>query len=257
MPDAGVEWTPERRTPPNRLAPQSPSNTRRKSPTTESQRADSARAGVVRYRDSLVLLHHDPRFIVLNKPSGLLSVPGIGPEKADCLVARAAREHPGARIVHRLDRDTSGVIVLALDAEAHRNLSIQFQDRHVRKLYEALVVGAPAAHGGVIDLPMRKDMINPPLQVIDHEQGRKAVTHWRVTAREHDHTRILLKPITGRSHQLRLHLKTLGHPILGDDLYAPPEVVAMAPRLCLHARRLVFTHPATGERLRFDAPIPF
>jgi len=203
------------------------------------------------------IIHHDPRLLVIDKPTGLLSVPGIGPEKADCLAARVATEFPGARIVHRLDRDTSGVIVMALDAEAHRNLSIQFQDRHVHKLYEALVIGTPTGHGGVIDLPMRKDMVNTPLQVIDHEQGRRAVTHWRVIARDPDRSRILLKPITGRSHQLRLHLKELGHPILGDDLYAPPEVVAMAPRLCLHARRLAFDHPGTGARVRFDSPAPF
>lgn len=208
-------------------------------------------------RTTYRIIHRDSRCLVVDKPSGLLSVPGIGPEKADCLASRVAAEVLGARIVHRLDRDTSGVIVMALDAEAHRNLSIQFQDRHVSKLYEALVAGVPARHGGVVDLPMRKDMANTPLQVIDHEHGRRAVTHWRVTSREHDRARILLKPITGRSHQLRLHLKTLGHPILGDDLYAPPEIVAMAPRLCLHARRLVFSHPETGERLRFDASVPF
>jgi len=203
------------------------------------------------------LIHHDPRFLVVDKPTGLLSVPGIGPEKADCLASRVAAAHPGARIVHRLDRDTSGVIVMALDAEAHRNLSIQFQDRQVDKLYEALVIGTPTRHGGVIDLPIRKDMVNTPLQVVDHEQGRPAVTHWRVIAREPDRSRILLKPITGRSHQLRLHLQVLGHPILGDDLYAPPKVVAMAPRLCLHARRLAIAHPTTGARMRFDSPAPF
>lgn len=203
------------------------------------------------------ILHHDSRILVIDKPSGLLSVPGIGPEKQDCLVSRAVTKYPGARIVHRLDRDTSGVIILALDAEAHRQLSIEFQDRHVEKTYLAVVDGVIVADEGEIDLPLRKDFDNPPRQMIDHEQGRWAITRWRVLERGERQSRLELSPITGRSHQLRLHLKEIGHPILGDDLYAPPEVLKRADRLLLHAHRLEIAHPETAEPMTFTAPCPF
>lgn len=208
---------------------------------------------------SVPVIHRDSRIIVLDKPSGLLSVPGIGPEKADCLASRIAADFPGARIVHRLDRDTSGVIVMAFDAEAHRELSRQFHDREVEKTYLAVVAGEPTADHGTIDLPMRKDMEagSTPMQVIDHVHGRRAVTHWRLLERCGDRTRIELRPVTGRSHQLRLHMQCLGHPILGDDLYAPTPVQQMAARLCLHAYTLAITHPATGEPMTFTAPAPF
>ncbi len=201
---------------------------------------------VIARHDGFDVLHVDERLLVLNKHAGLLSVPGIGPEKADCLVSRAASIYDGARIVHRLDRDTSGVIVLARDAEAHRELSRQFQDRETEKTYLAVVGGVVEADAGEIDLPMRKDLDDPPRQIIDHEHGRAAVTRWRVLERHDDRTRLELTPITGRSHQLRLHLKTIGHPILGDNLYAPPRELAMADRLLLHALRLWFVHPGTA-----------
>ncbi|MFO0830115.1 MAG: RluA family pseudouridine synthase [Phycisphaerales bacterium] len=209
-----------------------------------------------------VILHADRWLVVVDKPCGLLSVPGIGPEKADCLVARLQREFPGARIVHRLDRDTSGVIVLALDADTHRGLSRQFEARETEKTYEALGHGPARDNEGLIDLPLRKAAMGSALQIVDHELGRPSQTRWRVLERStHANgaavTRFELRPITGRSHQLRVHLKELGHPILGDELYAPPEVYAMAPRLCLHARSLSFTHPATRERVRFEAACPF
>ena len=203
------------------------------------------------------ILYHDERIIVLDKPTGLLSVPGIGPEKADCLAARVSDAYPGARNVHRLDRATSGVIVMALDAEAHRALSIQFQDRLVEKSYVAVVAGVVSDDEGVVDLPLRKDRDHPPRQMIDHEHGRPSVTNWRVETRERDRTRLELTPLTGRSHQLRLHLKTIGHPILGDDLYAPPDVCAMADRLQLHALTLTIIHPSTAERMTFSAACPF
>ncbi len=203
------------------------------------------------------ILHLDERIIVLNKPTGLLSVPGIGPEKADCLAARVANAYSEARIVHRLDRDTSGVIVMALDVEAHRQLSIQFQDRVTSKIYIALVAGVVNQDKGVIDLPIRKDLDNPPRQMIDHDEGRPSLTNWRVLKRLEDHTRLELIPLTGRSHQLRLHLLAMGHPILGDDLYAPPESLAMADRLMLHALSLSIVHPTTAELLTFEAPCPF
>jgi len=209
------------------------------------------------------ILHLDERLIVLDKPVGLLSVPGIGHDKRDCLAVRVAAAYPGARIVHRLDRDTSGVIIMARDAEAHRELSRQFHDREVSKTYIAIVAGVMSGDSGVIDLPMRKDMdpANAPRQVIDHAEGRPAITHWWVQRRETidgiDRTRVQLKPVTGRSHQLRLHLKSIGHPILGDDLYAPSAVLAMADRLMLHAQSLTLVHPQTASLMTFEAPCPF
>lgn len=205
------------------------------------------------------VIFHDDRLVVFNKPSGLLSVPGIGPAKQDCLVNRAQADFPGARIVHRLDMDTSGVIVLARDAETHRELSRQFHDREVEKVYLAIVGGLIASDVGEIDLPMRKDMdpLRAPRQVIDHLHGRRAVTRYRVLERLDDRTRVELRPITGRSHQLRLHLAELGHPILGDDLYAPDALRELADRLLLHADTLVITDPSTAALRQFTAPCPF
>jgi tRNA pseudouridine32 synthase/23S rRNA pseudouridine746 synthase len=184
------------------------------------------------------------------------------------VAVRAAAEYPGARIVHRLDRDTSGVILLARDAEAHRELSRQFHDREVSKTYIAIVAGIIADDSGIVDLPMRKDMdpANAPRQVIDHAEGRPAVTQWWVRERLREpelgpcgggRTRMLLKPVTGRSHQLRLHMKCLGHPILGDDLYAPVSVQQMSDRLMLHAQSLTIVHPETAALMTFEAPCPF
>jgi len=203
------------------------------------------------------ILHRDERILAIDKPAGLLSVPGIGPAKQDCLVSRVRVLFPGARIVHRLDRDTSGVIVLALDAEAHRHLSIQFQERQASKTYIAVVHGVVDDDAGEIDLPIRKDLDSPPRQVVDHERGRPSVTRWRVLSRETDRTRLELAPVTGRSHQLRIHLREIGHPILGDDLYAPPAVLALADRLLLHAHTLGLVHPGTAAPIRFTAPCPF
>ena len=205
------------------------------------------------------VIHQDERIIVLNKPTGLLSVPGIGPDKLDCLATRVQSEIPAARIVHRLDRDTSGVIVMALDAEAHREMSRQFHDREVQKIYIAIVHGSVEQDEGKIDLPVRKDMDpqNAPRQIIDHEQGRSAVTNFRVLERDAGRSRLELRPITGRSHQLRLHLQSIGHPILGDNLYAPLDVQALADRLLLHAQSLWLVHPGTAEPMTFEAECPF
>jgi tRNA pseudouridine32 synthase/23S rRNA pseudouridine746 synthase len=210
----------------------------------------------------LPILHADRWLVVVDKPCGLLSVPGIGPDKADCLVSRLQAPFPGARIVHRLDRDTSGVIVLALDAEVHRDLSRQFEARLTEKTYQALAHGHADADEGVVDLPLRKQALGSALQIVDRELGRPAQTRWRALERFQSAageplTRFELKPVTGRSHQLRVHLQALGHPILGDELYAPAEVFALAPRLCLHASALEFTHPASGARARFAAVTPF
>jgi tRNA pseudouridine32 synthase/23S rRNA pseudouridine746 synthase len=203
------------------------------------------------------VIHRDERIVVVDKPTGLLSVPGIGPEKADCVVARLAVADPAVRIVHRLDRDTSGVMILARDAEAHRGLSIQFQDRLVEKRYIAVAAGRLAEDEGVIDLPIRKDLDDPPRQRIDLVHGRPSTTRWRVLERARDRTRLELTPETGRSHQLRLHLRTIGHPILGDDLYAPPHLRALADRLLLHALMLRIAHPSTARPMTFEAPCPF
>lgn len=194
---------------------------------------------------------------MLDKPSGLLSVKGIGPKKLDCLAVRVASAIEGARIVHRLDMDTSGVIIMARDADTHRELSRQFQDREVEKIYLAEVGGLVVEENGVIDIPIRKDMEHPPKQCVDFERGKSSQTHWTVLQRNENSTSLEVRPITGRSHQLRIHLREIGHPILGDDLYAPPELVSMAPRLMLHAHTLTITHPANGERISFTAPCPF
>lgn len=220
------------------------------------------------------LLYIDDRLLVFDKPTGLLSVPGIGPEKVDCLIARVNREYPEARIVHRLDRDTSGVIVLALDKEAHRELSRQFQDRETRKTYFALVGGHLESDSGTIDLPLRKDLDNPPLHLVDHARGKESLTEYHTTSRgtlgDLDEalaasgasasmpiSRVELTPRTGRSHQLRVHLLALGHAILGDDLYAPPDLREATTRLCLHASRLEVVHPETAAPLIFSSPPPF
>ena len=204
-------------------------------------------------------VHADAHLIVIEKQHGILSVPGIGEAKADCIARRVAEDFAGARIVHRLDRDTSGLMVLGLDAATHRALSMQFEARSVRKEYEALVGGHCTDERGVVDLPIAKDLANPPRQRIDHEHGRPSVTAWKVVERLSNpaRTRVRLEPHTGRSHQLRLHMLTIGHPMLGDDLYAPEELLRLAPRLCLHATLLAFTHPATGERVVHQSAAPF
>lgn len=211
------------------------------------------------------IVHRTERFVVVDKPSGVLSVPGIGPEKADCVVSRvhaaffAAKTNPapltpGRLIVHRLDMDTSGLMVVALDADAQRELSLQFEERRPEKRYVALVAGIVRDDEGTISLPMRLDIENRPYQIIDHEQGRSAVTHFRVLARETDRTRIEFRPVTGRTHQLRVHARYgLGHPILGDPLYDG----APAARLMLHAAYLSFLLPGGAARVDFNSPAPF
>jgi len=203
------------------------------------------------------LIYHDDYIVVLNKPSGLLSVKGIGLDKIDCLAVRVASAIEGARIVHRLDMDTSGVIVMARDADTHRALSIQFQDRKVEKSYIAIVGGVVKEDSGLIDIPIRKDLENPPKQCVDYEKGKPSQTHWTVAERGVDSTRLELTPTTGRSHQLRIHLREIGHAILGDDLYASQTLQAMSERLMLHAESLTLTHPATGERITWSAVCPF
>lgn len=211
------------------------------------------------------IVHLDARFVVVDKPSGVLSVPGIGPEKADCVVSRVheaiylrqTREpelNPGRLIVHRLDMDTSGLMVIALDADAQRELSKQFEDRIPEKRYVALLDGIVPQDEGLIDLPMRLDVENRPYQIVDHAQGRPAQTHFRVLSRETDRTRVEFRPITGRTHQIRVHAaQGLGHSILGDVLYGS----IVAPRLMLHAAELSFLSPGSPTRLTFRLPPEF
>ncbi len=203
------------------------------------------------------VVYHDDRLLVLDKPSGLLSVPGRGPDLQDCLAARVLSLAPTALVVHRLDRDTSGLMLMALDPAAQRELSRQFAERMVEKRYTAVVRGAPAASEGLIDLPLRKDFERPPRHCVDREHGRPAQTRWRVVERLGDCARLAIEPLTGRSHQIRLHLATLGHAILGDNLYADEATRAMAPRLLLHAERLAVAHPEGGRRMAWEAPCPF
>lgn len=203
------------------------------------------------------LVYVDEHLLVLAKPAGLLAVPGRGADKQDCLSERARRLWPDALVVHRLDMATSGLLVMARGIEMQRALSRVFAEREVDKRYVAVVTGAMAGDQGTIDLPIAADWPNRPLRKIDAQAGRPSTTRWRVLARDAGSTRLELEPVTGRTHQLRVHLQAAGHPILGDALYAPAEVQARAPRLLLHASALRFTHPASGEALAFDSAPPF
>ncbi|MFT6657330.1 pseudouridine synthase [Maritalea sp.] len=203
------------------------------------------------------VIHQDQDILVLNKPSGLLSVPGKAAEHADCLETRAQQQFPTSRTVHRLDMDTSGVVIMAMNAQAHRHLGLQFERRHTAKTYIADVFGNIENSEGTIDLPLRCDWPNRPKQMVDHDQGRSAQTNWLVLERHTTWTRVELKPITGRSHQLRVHMLELGHPILGDRFYATGKALVAADRLRLHAQSLTVHHPDGGARLTFEAELPF
>ncbi len=205
----------------------------------------------------LALVYVDAALLVFDKPSGLLSVPTKPPGPSDCLEARARAAFPDALLVHRLDRDTSGVIVFARTRLAQRHLGWQFERRQVGKGYVARVWGDMPGAAGRIDLPLACDWPNRPRQMVCRSHGKSAVTDWRVVAREAAATRVALAPLTGRSHQLRVHLAALGHPILGDAFYAPPEALAAAGRLQLHAERIGFRHPDGGAWVEFAAPAPF
>lgn len=207
----------------------------------------------------LDLLHVDAALVVVRKPAGLLSVPGRGPERADCVSARVQQRLPDALVVHRLDMATSGLLLMARGALAQRLLSVAFAERRVAKRYTAVVAGQLEADHGEVHLPLVCDWPNRPRQMVDHTRGKPALTRWRVLARqpEADTTRIELEPVTGRSHQLRVHLQSIGHPIVGDELYAPAPWQHAAPRLLLHACHLAFAHPLSGAALAFDDPAAF
>ncbi|MCC5969508.1 MAG: RluA family pseudouridine synthase [Pararhodobacter sp.] len=204
----------------------------------------------------LTILHADDDIVVADKPAGLLSVPGRGSERADCLIARLRAEFPTVLLVHRLDLDTSGVIVFALTGQAQVHLGRQFENRRTQKRYVAMVSGHPSEAKGRVDLPLIVDWPNRPRQKVCHETGRPAQTDWRVLRQEGPNARLRLRPITGRSHQLRVHMQALGHPILGDTLYADGAAVQW-PRLMLHAEDLRLAHPATGQTMTFRAKVPF
>jgi tRNA pseudouridine32 synthase/23S rRNA pseudouridine746 synthase len=203
------------------------------------------------------LVYLDEQLVVLDKPAGLLAVPGRGEDKQDCLSQRAQRLWPDARVVHRLDMATSGLFLMARGLAMQRLLSRAFEERQVDKRYQAVVRGELQEADGTIALPLAADWPNRPLQKVDLQQGRPSVTRWRVLAREEGRTRLELEPVTGRTHQLRVHLQAIGHPILGDALYAPAAVQALAPRLLLHACLLQLAHPASGEPLVFASAAPF
>lgn len=209
-------------------------------------------------------IHEDEHLLVLEKPSGLLSVPGRGPDKQDCLSARVQALYPEALVVHRLDQDTSGLLIMARGIEAQRRLSKLFETRQVKKRYLAVVAGQPLqtqAHvesdadgWRTIDGPILLDWERRPLHII-HPDGKASRSRWRALQSSDTATLVELEPVTGRTHQLRVHLQSVGHPILGDSLYAPPNIKALSPRLLLHAQALEFPHPFTDNLMVFNAPM--
>ena len=207
-------------------------------------------------QDPLEILHEDADMLAVVKPAGLLSVPGRGEDLTDCLIARLAVVFPNVLLVHRLDRDTSGVMVFALTPHAQRSLSMEFETRRARKTYLARVRGKLEPREGTVDLPLTVDWPNRPRQMVDFDNGRPAQTDWQVIARDATTTRVRLFPLTGRSHQLRVHMLALGHPILGDPLYATGSA-AEYPRLMLHAEELRLRHPRTGVSMTFRSTVPF
>ena len=206
--------------------------------------------------DPLVILHEDHEVILVDKPAGLLSVPGKGEHLADCLLARVQAAFPTALLVHRLDRDTSGVMIFAATRHAQRHLGLQFEKRQTQKTYVARVWGEMAEKTGTVDLPMIVDWPNRPLQMVCHDTGKPAQTDWRVVRRGGGETRVRLMPKTGRSHQLRVHMLALGHPILGDPFYAT-GAARHHDLMMLHSETLQFRHPDGGKGMRITAKAPF
>ncbi len=204
----------------------------------------------------LPIAYMDDEVLVIDKPSGLLSVPGKTPDLDDCVEARAKAWLRSAHIVHRLDMDTSGLIILARSKAGQRDLSKQFEQREITKTYMAIIWGGPDADEGVIDLPLIADWPRRPLQKVCHETGKKAVTHWQVVRRDTKTSLVRLKPETGRSHQLRVHMLSLGHPIIGDPFYAEGDALAASPRLELHATELGWRCPGDGSQRLVKIPDP-
>ena len=206
----------------------------------------------------LDLVYCDDYIAVVNKPSGLLSVPGNQPQYYDSAMSRVKEKYGFCEPAHRLDMATSGILLFALSKAADRELKRQFREREPKKYYQALVWGHLEHDHGVVELPLICDWENRPRQKICFERGKRAVTFYDVLQRyPNNTTRVKLTPITGRSHQLRLHMLALGHPILGDKFYAHPQAKALSPRLCLHAESLQIQHPIIGETMEFTAPVGF
>ncbi|SNY51423.1 ribosomal large subunit pseudouridine synthase A [Arsukibacterium tuosuense] len=221
--------------------------------------ADISELTVLKATDQpFAIVHEDEQLLVVSKPAKLLTVPGRHPENKDCLISRVQREWPGATVVHRLDYDTSGIVLLPLSKRALSELSKQFQARTISKQYHAVVAGLVEQDQGEINLPIAADPVNRPLYKIC-SNGKPSLTYYQVLSRDtaSQQSRLLLTPVTGRSHQLRLHLQAIGHPILGDTLYGDDAVIAAADRLLLHAESISFSHPLTGLQQKLKAPVTF
>lgn len=205
----------------------------------------------------LDVVYQDDAVLVLNKPSGLLSVPGRQEIHQDSLQSRAQQQFPSATTVHRLDMETSGLMVMALNKASHVSLSRQFEQRQIKKRYVARVFGCLNSDTGVVEVPLICDWPNRPKQKVDFDGGKSALTHWSVLNREQQTTLVELLPVTGRSHQLRVHMLHIGHPIVGDQLYAEGSALAWSPKLQLHSQAITFSHPDSGELLSFNLPASF
>jgi len=201
------------------------------------------------------IIYQDEHLIAVDKPEGLLSVPGLGEANQDCVATRLLEVNPEVKVVHRLDCYTSGIMILAIGIEAQRNLSRQFHDRKINKQYIAVVHGVLSEQQGTIDIPMRGDPDDRPRQIVDYQQGKKSTTHWTVISVENNRTRLLLKPVTGRTHQLRIHCKAIGHTIVGDGLYGDDSETEK--RMLLHAEMIELLHPETDKPLCLKAPCEF
>jgi len=204
---------------------------------------------------SLNIIYQDEHIIAVNKPQALLSVPGLGPDKQDCLISRLVEQVSEAKVVHRLDCYTSGIMLFAIGIEMQRALSKIFHDRKIKKEYIAVVRQWFDEEQGVIKFPMRCDIDNRPHQIVDYEHGKSAITYWQILQRDNHVVRLLLKPETGRTHQLRVHCSAMGYPIIGDGLYGNDEVAQ--PRMLLHADNLIFDHPVTGNEMVLSAACEF
>lgn len=205
----------------------------------------------------LKIIFQDDDILVLDKPSGLLSVAGRLDIHKDSLQIRVQRVFPTASVVHRLDMSTSGIMLMALNKDSHRKLSRQFQDRKISKRYLARVFGKPNRETGSVDLPLICDWVNRPKQKVDFEVGKPSLTNWKVLSSDGRTSLIELEPVTGRSHQLRVHMQSIGHPILGDKFYAHDDAFNLSDRLDLHAAYIQFTHPTTDEEMQFSIDIQF
>lgn len=209
--------------------------------------------------EPLDILHLDDDLMIVNKPAGLLTVPGKGPEKQDCLINRVLKFNPNARVVHRLDQGTSGIVMFPLNYMSLKTLTKQFEARGIHKRYVAVVAGLVEDDEGEVKLPLICDWPNRPLQKVCFEHGKQAHTRFTVLERDelNNATRVWLEPVSGRTHQLRVHMLSLGHPMLGDQLYSPPEIQAQAPRLLLHAQHIQLIHPINRTAIEVECKAEF